>query len=47
MDAQSIQQLTAFLAPFLPYLLKIGEKAAEEGGKRFGTAAWEQAKALH
>ncbi len=46
MDAQSIQQLTTFLAPFLPYLLKMGEKAAEEAGKKLGEAAWERAKAL-
>jgi hypothetical protein len=36
----------AFLAPFLPYLLKAGEKAAEEAGRRLGAAAWEQAQAL-
>ncbi len=46
MDAQLIQQLTAFLAPFLPYLLKAGEKAAEEAGKKLGEAAWERARAL-
>ncbi|MEJ5241594.1 MAG: hypothetical protein WHS87_10390 [Anaerolineales bacterium] len=46
MDPQLLQQLTTFLAPFLPYLLKMGEKAAEEAGKRLGEAAWEQAKAL-
>ncbi len=46
MDSQLLQQLTTFLAPFLPYLLKAGEKAAEEAGKKFGEAAWEQAKAL-
>lgn len=46
MDAQFIQQLIAFLAPFLPYLLKAGEKAAEEAGKKLGEAAWERANAL-
>lgn len=46
MDTQLIQQLTAFLAPFLPYLLKAGEKAAEEAGKKLGEAAWERARAL-
>lgn len=46
MDTQSIHQLTAFLAPFLPYLLKAGEKAAEEAGKKLGEAAWGRAKAL-
>ena len=38
--------LTAFLAPFLPYLLKAGEKAAEEAGKKFGGDAWDRAKSL-
>lgn len=42
--------LTKFLFPFLPYLLKMGEKAAEEAGKKlgekFGGDAWEKAKAL-
>jgi len=38
--------LTAFLAPYLPYLLKAGEKAAEEAGKKFGGEAWDQAKAI-
>ncbi len=38
--------LTAFLAPFLPYLLKIGEKAAEGVGEKIGGDAWEKAKAL-
>lgn len=36
----------AYLAPFLPYLLKAGEKAAEEGGKKLGAEAWEKAKAV-
>ncbi|GIV82982.1 MAG: hypothetical protein KatS3mg051_2336 [Anaerolineae bacterium] len=40
------QNVGTFLIPFLPYLLKIGDKAAEEAGKKFGEAAWEQAKAL-
>lgn len=40
------QHVGTFLIPFLPYLLKIGDKAAEEAGKKFGEAAWEQAKAL-
>lgn len=41
-----IAQLTQFLLPFLPYLLKMGEKAAEEAGKKLGEAAWEGAKTL-
>jgi hypothetical protein len=38
--------LTAFLAPVLPYLLKGGEKAAEEVGKKFGSAVWDKAATL-
>lgn len=30
------QELSTFLTPFLPYLLKIGEKASEEAGKKLG-----------
>jgi hypothetical protein len=37
---------STFLAPFLPYLVKGGEEAAKEAGKRFGTAAWERAQGL-
>jgi hypothetical protein len=40
------RQVAQFLAPFLPYLLKAGEKAAEEAGRNLGAAAWEQAQAL-
>ncbi len=44
------QDLTAFLAPFLPYLVeagkKVGSRASEEIGKRFGEAAWQKAQAL-
>jgi len=47
MEPQTLaQQAVAFLTPFLPYLLKAGEKAAEEVGKKLGEAAWEKAKAL-
>jgi len=38
--------LTVFLSPFLPYLLKTGEKASENIGNKFGADAWERAKAL-
>jgi hypothetical protein len=40
------ETVVIFLAPFLPYLLKVGEKATEEIGENVGAAAWEQAKAL-
>ena len=47
MDPQALAQvLTSVLAPVLPYLLKAGEKAAEEAGKRIAADTWEQAKAL-
>ncbi len=40
------QKIGAFLLPLLPYLLKAGEEAAKEAGKKFGGEAWEKAKAL-
>src|ERR1041385_2611106 len=40
------QSLVAYLAPFLPYLMKAGEKVVEEGAKKFGTVAWDQALAV-
>jgi len=40
------QKIAAFLMPLLPYLLKIGDKAAEEIGKKIGGEGWEQAKTL-
>jgi hypothetical protein len=38
--------VSTFLAPFLPYLVKGGEEAAKEAGKKFGAAAWERAQGL-
>jgi hypothetical protein len=40
------QKIGAFLLPLLPYLIKAGEKAAEEAGKKIGGEAWDKAKAL-
>lgn len=40
------QNISKFLLPFLPYLVKVGEKAAEEAGKKLGDEAWERAKTL-
>jgi hypothetical protein len=40
------RDLLVFLQPFLPYLLKAGEKAVEEAGKKLGADAWEWAKTL-
>lgn len=38
--------LTKLLTPFLPYLLKLGDKAAEETAKKLGVDAWEKAKVI-
>lgn len=47
MDPQTLaQQIVPSLAPFLPYLVKAGEKVAEEIGEKFSEAAWEKAQAL-
>jgi len=40
------KDVTRFLPPFLPYLLKAGEKTAEEAGKELGGDAWERARGL-
>ena len=44
------KDVVAFLIPFLPYLLKAGESAADEAGKKLGELAggdaWDKAKAL-
>jgi len=33
------QKIAVFLSPLLPYLLKVGDKAAEEVGKKIGGEA--------
>jgi hypothetical protein len=38
--------VTTALVPLLPYLLKAGEKAAEETGKTIAGQSWEWAKSL-
>ncbi len=38
--------VTTALVPLLPYLLKAGEKAAEETGKNVAGQSWEWAKSL-
>ena len=40
------KDVALFLTPFLPYLLKAGEKAAEEAGKKLGGDTWDRAKGL-
>lgn len=47
MDIAAIaKDVVTFLAPFLPYLVKAGERASEEAGKEFGAEAIEKARAL-
>ena len=38
--------LTTFLAPFLPFLIRQGEQAAQAAIDRFGAAAWKRAQKL-
>lgn len=38
--------VTAFLAPLLPYLLKGGEEAVKEVGKKFGAGIWDKGAEL-
>src|SRR5215510_1241182 len=47
MDIGSMaSSLTTALVPLLPYLLKAGEKPAEETGKAVAGQSWEWAKSL-
>ena len=39
-------RFTQALIPLLPYLLRIGDAAADEVGRRMSAAAWERARAL-
>jgi hypothetical protein len=39
-------RFTQALIPLLPYLLRIGDAAADEVGRRMSAAAWEQIRAL-
>ena len=43
---EPLKEVVAFLLPFLPYLRKWDEKAAEEAGKKLGEDAWKRAKTL-
>jgi hypothetical protein len=49
-DVMEIATLTAFISPFLPYLLKLGgkaaEKATESAAGKFGEASWSKAQAV-
>jgi hypothetical protein len=47
MDIGMIAQIaTTTLSPFFPYLIKMGDKAAEEVAKKIGGEAWDNAKNL-
>jgi hypothetical protein len=41
-----IAVLTAFLSPFLPFLMNLGNKAAEAAAEKFGEDGWNKAKAI-
>jgi hypothetical protein len=49
-DVMEIATLTAFISPFLSYLLKLGgkaaEKATESAAGKFGEASWSKAQAV-
>jgi len=45
-DASLVQEVVAFVAPVLPFLAKMGEKAADEAAKKIGVDGWEKAKAV-
>ncbi|MGB3205071.1 MAG: hypothetical protein WBB28_08790 [Crinalium sp.] len=38
--------LTAFLSPFLPFLINLGKKSAETAASKFGEDAWNKAKKI-
>lgn len=40
------KSLTLVLSPFLPYLVKAGEKTAENIGSKFAEGSWERAQKL-
>ncbi|HIK32555.1 MAG TPA: hypothetical protein IGS17_19425 [Oscillatoriales cyanobacterium M59_W2019_021] len=41
-----IVALTALLSPCLPFLMKLGNKAAESAASKIGTDFWETAKTI-
>jgi len=47
MDVTTLaNEVTAAIAPLLPYLTRLGEETAEGAGRQFGSDAWEYAKTL-
>jgi transketolase len=41
-----VMAIITFLSPFLPFLIKFGEKSAETAGSKFGEDAWNKAKKI-
>jgi hypothetical protein len=47
MDVTTVaSQLVEVLAPFLPFLVHMGQEAAEQAGRQLSADAWDDAKAL-
>lgn len=47
MDVTTLaNELVQALAPFLPYLTKLGRETAERAGREFGAGAWDHARTL-
>jgi hypothetical protein len=46
MSGDAVATVVDFLAPFVPYLLRATEEAADEAARRFGSDAWARAKRL-
>lgn len=42
----TVTALVTFITPFIPFLVKGGEAAAEEIGTKFSNSAWEKATAI-
>jgi hypothetical protein len=40
------REVVTAVGPFMPFLLRLGETAAEEAAKKLGGAAWEKAKSF-
>lgn len=46
MSGDAVATVVDFLAPFVPYLLRATEEAADAAARRFGSEAWARAKQL-
>jgi hypothetical protein len=45
-DGDVVAVVSTYLAPFVPFLLRASQAAADEAARRFGTDAWARAKEL-